>query len=515
VIGARYDNNNQGSAYVFEKPVGGWGDMTETAKLTASDGADNFQFGCAVAISGDIVVIGARGADGYMGAAYVYVKPVGGWTDMTEAAKLTASDASASKVLGSSVAISGDTIVVGADGDTEKGFKSGAAYVYVKPVGGWTDMTETAKLLASDGAAYDDLGASVAICGDTVTVGANGDDLTYPGQGSAYIFVRPAGGWIDMTETAKLTASDGAASDYFGVSVAIDGDTVVIGAPGVDLTDGTTIYDVGQGYVYVKPVGGWTDMTETAKLSASDGDANSGFGAALGIGADTVVIGAWGDNGYIGAAYIFEKLEVIWTDMTEIAKLTASDGAAGDDFGYSVNIGQGTVVSGAHLDDDSGNSSGSAYIFMSTITCGGEEATIIGTEDDDLIMGTDGNDVIVGLGGNDIIYGLGGKDIICGGDGDDILYGGNRRDVLFGENGNDVLRGEGGPDRLKGGNGNDTLDGGRKNDLLRGGNGNDTLAGGDGDDDLRGDDGVDVCDGGNQDIADSADATCECTVDIE
>jgi hypothetical protein len=371
VIGARYDDGNQGSAYIFEKQVGGWSDMTETAKLTASDGASLDQFGVSVSISGDIVVIGARGNDGFRGGAYVYKKPVGGWVDMTETAKLTASDSAASQVFGSSVAICGDTIVVGADGDTENGFKSGAAYVFEKPAGGWTDMTETAKLLASDGAAYDDFGASVAISGDTVIVGANGDDLTYAGQGSAYVFVRPVGGWVEkITETAKLTASDGSASDYFGVFVAIDGNTVVIGAPGVDITNGVTIYNVGRAYVFEKPMGGWDDMTETAKLNASDGDANSDFGASVGISLDTVAIGAWGNNGYIGAVYIFEKSGDSWTDMTETAKLLANDGAAYDDFGYSVAIDQDTVVAGAHLDDDNGNSSGSAYVFTDS---GGHE----------------------------------------------------------------------------------------------------------------------------------------------
>ena len=282
VIGARYDGNDQGSAYVFEKPVGGWGDMTETAKLTASDGAFNSQFGCAVSISGDTIVIGARGSDGYMGAAYVYERPVGGWVDMTETAKLTPSDYAASKVFGSSVSISGDTIVVGADGDTQNGIKAGAAYVFEKPVGGWSDVEETAKLTASDGEDYDDFGASVCISGDTVIVGANGDDvMLIMGQGSAYVFEKPVGGWSDMEETAKLIASDGSTSDYFGAFVSIEGDTVVIGAPGVDITNGTTIHNVGQAYVYEKPVGGWTDMTESATLTPSDPDANSGFGASL------------------------------------------------------------------------------------------------------------------------------------------------------------------------------------------------------------------------------------------
>jgi Ca2+-binding RTX toxin-like protein len=148
-------------------------------------------------------------------------------------------------------------------------------------------------------------------------------------------------------------------------------------------------------------------------------------------------------------------------------------------------------------------------------TCGGQDATIIGTDGDNVIVGTDGDDVIVGLGGNDIIYGLDGKDRICGGNGDDTIYGGKRRDVLFGEGGNDVLRGENGPDRLVGGNGNDTLDGGNGKDKLLGGGGNDTIAGGNHDDVMEGNDGTDVCDGGDHDLGDTADDTCECIVDVE
>ena len=157
-----------------------------------------------------------------------------------------------------------------------------------------------------------------------------------------------------------------------------------------------------------------------------------------------------------------------------------------------------------------------AYEYSNTPPpCGGQEATIIGTDGDDIIIGTDGDDVIVGLGGNDIIYGLDGKDRICGGDGDDTIYGGQRLDKLWGDAGNDILRGEGGQDLLYGGAGNDSLDGGGGPDRLSGGGGNDTLYGAAGDDLLIGDNGLDVCDGGIHITGDTADDTCELTVNIE
>jgi len=356
VVGARYDDSSRGSAYVFEKPVGGWADMTQTAKLTASDGVSSDQFGHSVAISGDTVVVGARAHDGFKGAAYVFEKPVGGWSDMTQTAKLTASDGEGTGVFGHSVAISGDTVVVGANGDDEPQMNRGSAYVFEKPVGGWSDMTQTAKLTASDGYLYDELGVSVSISGDTVVVGAHEDDGA---RGSAYVFEKPVAGWSDMTQTAKLTASGRALQDYFGHSVAISGDTVVVGAYGVDTTNGVTYFNVGRAYVFEEPVGGWSDMTESARLAASDGAANDEFGYSVSISGDTVLIGAWGGE----CSYFFEKPSGGWSNMTETEKLTASDGAPFDYFGVAVSISGDTSVVGAHLDDNNGSGSGSAYVF--------------------------------------------------------------------------------------------------------------------------------------------------------
>jgi hypothetical protein len=262
-------------------------------------------------------------------------------------------------------------VVVGANGDDNPNYNSGSAYVFEKPVGGWADMTETAKLSASDGAVSDAFGYSVAISGDTVVVGANGDNDP-SNSGSAYVFEKPEGGWADMTETAKLNADDGAVDDEFGSFAAISEDTVVVGAPGVDTTNGVTTYDVGRAYVFEKPVSGWADMTQTAKLNAGDGAANDKFGYCVAISGDTAVIGAWGADSYIGAAYVFDKLVSGWADMTETARLTADDGLAYDYFGHSVTISLDTVVVGAHGDDDNGNSSGSAYVFTPADLCEGD-----------------------------------------------------------------------------------------------------------------------------------------------
>jgi hypothetical protein len=316
-----------GAVYVFTRPGTGWADMTETAKLTPSDGGYAYAFGHSVAVSGDTVVAGA----------YVFVKPVSGWDDMTETAKLTPSVWNF--LFGASVAISGDTIVVGAPSYEDE--VSGSAYVFVKPVSGWADMTETAKLTPSVWEDYDDpFGYCVAISGDTIVVGASG---------AVYVFARPGTGWTDMTETAKLTPSG--ASGSFGDPVAISGDTIVIGTP-----------DYNYAYVFTRPGTGWADMTETAKLTASDGSQYDDFGQSVSISGNTIVVGAPGDDdkgSLSGSAYVFARPES-GSAFTQTAKLTASDGAEYDQFGHAVAISGDTIVIGGFRVDDW---RGSTYVF--------------------------------------------------------------------------------------------------------------------------------------------------------
>ncbi|KKL28822.1 hypothetical protein LCGC14_2371310, partial [marine sediment metagenome] len=268
IVGAAKDDHgghtDAGSAYVFHYTGGAW---SQVAKLTASDAADTDFFGEALSISDGVAIVGAywhNDVGSLSGAAYVFVRPAGGWADMTQTAKLSASDAEMLDIFGASVSISGDYAIVGSMGDDDGGTSAGAAYVFAKPAGGWVDMTETAKLTASDPVAEDVFGSSVAISGDTAVTGAPHPSFGTDGNGSAYVFARPSDGWADMTETAKLTASDGVINDMFGSSVAISGDTVIAGAY-------RTGPDTGSAYVFARPGGGWGDMTETAKLTVSDG----------------------------------------------------------------------------------------------------------------------------------------------------------------------------------------------------------------------------------------------------
>ncbi len=302
--------NDSGSAYVFVKPGGGWADANEDAKLTASDATAGDAFGISVSISGDTAIVGAHFDDDVpndSGSAYVFVKPGGGWSgSLTEDAKLTASDATAGDAFGISVSISDVTAIVGAVFDDDGGGESGSAYVFVKPGGGWSgSLTEDAKLTASDAAAGDIFGNFVSISGDTAIVGANLDDDVPNDSGSAYVFVKPGGGWSgSLTEDAKLTASDAAADDRFGLSVSISGDTAIVGA----LLDDDVPSGSGSAYVFVKPGGGWADANEDAKLTASDAAALDAFGHSVSISGDTAIVGANGDDDggeSSGSAYVF------------------------------------------------------------------------------------------------------------------------------------------------------------------------------------------------------------------
>ena len=254
------------TAYVLAKDSSGaW---SQVAKLTASDGDASSDgeagdiFGWSVAVDWDTVVVGAR----YHDSAYVFTKPGTGWATATETAKLTASDGVVGDWFGQSVAVDGDTVVVGASEDDG----SGSAYVFTKATDSvWTDATQTAKLTASDGDDFDEFGKSVAVDGDTVVAGAPNND----GYGSAYVFIKPAAGWDDATQMAKLTpgaTDDGAAglAGTFGAAVAVDGDTVVVGASAYSGSQG-------RAYVFTKPSGGWEDAERTAELATSDAEKTS------------------------------------------------------------------------------------------------------------------------------------------------------------------------------------------------------------------------------------------------
>ena len=326
----------------------------QQAKLTASDAAGGDRFGVAVAVSGDTAVVGANAADtpagSNVGSAYVFVRSAGTWALQ---AKLTATDAAAVDNFGISVAISGDTAVVGAYLDsTLAGSNAGSAYVFVRSAGTWAQQQ---KLTAADAADGDSFGVSVAVSGDTAVVGAYLDDAPAgTNAGSAYVFVRSAGTWAHQQ---KLAADDAAAVDNFGMSVAVSVDTAVVGA---HLEGGT---NAGSAYVFVRSAGTWAQQQ---KLAASDAAANDNFGASVAVSGDTAVVGAPFDDiaagTDAGSAYVFVRSAGTWAQQQ---KLAASDADAGDRFGIAVAVSGDTAVVGAYFDDAPvGPDAGSAYVFL-------------------------------------------------------------------------------------------------------------------------------------------------------
>jgi len=342
------DTSLPGAVYVFTKPAAGWNNMTQTAKLTASDGTANNYLGYSLAISGNTIVAGAPNANTYLGEAYVFVEPAGGWVNMTETAKLTPSDSYST--LGASVAISGNTVIVGAT-DTSNN-NAGEAYVFVRPATGWTSMAQTATLTPSDGQAYEAFGYSAAISGNTVVVGSYG-------RARAYVFVEPSGGWADTTQTARL----GVPGEYIGSTLSISGDTIVAGSPYATINSN---YAQGAAYIFVKPTSGWTNLTPTATLTASDGAAGDELGYGVAISGDQIVTGApfaaYGSNAARqGATYQFIRPATGWKTTSHFnAKVGASDGAKGDQFGWSVSLGGNLLLVGA---PSATTAEGAAYLF--------------------------------------------------------------------------------------------------------------------------------------------------------
>ena len=324
-------------------------------KLTASDGAEFDRFGYSVSISGDHLLVGAWGDDDNgdaSGSVYIYEKDANGTWGSEQ--KLMASDGADGDWFGNSVSISGDQLLVGAPYDDDNGDDSGSVYVYEKDANGiWGNEQ---KLTASDGADYDYYGSSVSISGDQLLVGARGDNYNGSSFGSVYVYEKDANGTWGSEQ--KLMASDGATLDFFGSSVSISGDQLLVGA----YRDDDNGDDSGSVYVYEKDANGTWGNEQ--KLTASDGAADDYFGYSVSISGDQLLVGAWSDDDKvvdIGSVYVYEKDENgIWGNEQ---KLTASDGAADDHFGSSVSISGDQLLVGAAFDDDNGDDSGSVYVY--------------------------------------------------------------------------------------------------------------------------------------------------------
>jgi hypothetical protein len=314
-----------------------------------------------------------------------------------EIAKLLPDDGQQHDHFGDSVCVSGDTAIIGAPDDDDNGSYSGSAYVFTGGGGGGA-WTQQAKLLLDEGVEFDLFGTAVSISGDTAVIGAPGDSPNGIAAGSAYIYTRSGNVW---TQQGVLLASDGAENDMFGSAVSIDGDTAVIGVHYHN--------DVGDGfnsaYVFTRSGGVWSQQ---ARLQPDDGEEKDGFGAAVSVNGDTVIVGAWfdDDNGEAsGSAYIFTRSGGVWTQQS---KLLPADGAAVDRFGFAVSISDDTAFIAAPSDDDNGSDSGSVYVFARSggvwtqlnklVPGDGEPFDAFGRS-----VSVDGSTAIIGANGDDDI----------------------------------------------------------------------------------------------------------------
>jgi len=344
----------------------------EIDKLLAFDGAPSDAFGVSVAVDGDVAVIGACSDDdngNNSGSAYIFRRDDNGTPgnlrddSWVHEYKLLAPDGEINDTFGWSVGVSGDTIVVGAPGDSDAGTMTGSAYVFRHTDGSWSLDT---KLLKPGMAGADCFGWSVAISGETIVVGVPGDDTAANGAGAAWVFDGPS--WFAV---ATLLASDGVAWEHFGEAVAIDGDAIVVGSA----RHSHSGVACGSAYVFRGPP--WIQEDE---LLPPGGEEDDFFGMSVDISNDTVLVGAAyhieGDQGFeSGAAYVF-RFDVNTGMWPHEATLVEWDGWGGhgqhDFFGLSVAVyahedhagvyGDAALI-GAPGDADNGMLSGAAYVF--------------------------------------------------------------------------------------------------------------------------------------------------------
>ena len=332
VVGADFadvgSTPDQGAAYVFVLDDGSW---TEQERLVAADGASGDRFGRSVGISGDVAVVGADLADIdgeiFQGALYVFERTGDEWTEVQ---KLTASDGDAQDKLGASAAIQGDLLAVGAtfeEGGRTEGCQTGAVYAFERSGSVWL---EAEKLFDPEGACGDNFGNAVALDGDTIAVGANAAEIDGGiNRGAVYVYVLVGGEWL---LEQKLLASDGEGVDEFGASVALDGDTLLVGAH--KKTIGGNVRQ-GAAYVFRRNGGAWT---EEQRLTATDGQAEGSFGTGAALLGHVALVGAefsFPGDPERGVVYEYRYDGSVWN---EIQKFAAPVGQGFDSFGRKLAL---------------------------------------------------------------------------------------------------------------------------------------------------------------------------------
>ena len=332
IVGAHH------GAYIFQRTGGATHPWVEVATLVG-EGTFPGDCGAGVAVSGDtaIIVCPSDNGDSAGGSVFVFSRHEGGPNAWGQVTQLFPHDAG----LVGSASIDGDTIIVGAWTTDEV---RGSAYVFTRPHSGANAWSEVTKLTASDGDQHDAFGWSVSISGDIAVVGAQNDEHPILSAGSAYIFSRNKGGMNMWGEVTKLTASDADVNDRFGWSVAIGGDTVIVGAPQDRSESGLA---AGAAYIFSRNEGGPNAWGEVAKLTASDGGGEAFLGRSVSISGNTAMAGAAAKRVGSGAAYVFSRDAGGVNAWGEIGRLTAIDGRTYGAFGSGVSVSGDTVLVGA------------------------------------------------------------------------------------------------------------------------------------------------------------------------
>jgi hypothetical protein len=363
VVCSPYDDDlgdASGSCWVFNRDSNGM--WTSVRKLLAYDGAaGDVLGGLTMSLNGDLVVVGAPSNDhGGLtnpGAAYILARNQGGPDQWGQVAKLIASDAASENQFGYSTAISSITAIVGAAGADGS---IGAAYVFEREQVNPDIWNEVKKLQAPDGMPQDAFGLSVDLDADVAVIGAPQTDHHGSLSGAACVYYRNQGGPNAWGWVKTITATDASADDWFGHYIAISGDSIVVGAP----APYEWPPNPGAAYIYSKNAGGPDNWGEVAKLIASQPGDPAEFGRGVDISGDVAVVGATRDNFVTnGAVYVYHRNrggENVWG---EVARITGSDTVTGDYFAYC-SIDSDTILASGRLNDEAAPDAGAVYVFQ-------------------------------------------------------------------------------------------------------------------------------------------------------
>jgi len=336
--------------------------VVEQAQLKPVGIAAGDKFGYSVSTTSSLAAVGAYGDDDHgseAGRAYLFGRNTGGGDNWGQFASLVPTDPAAGDQFGWSISNTSNLAIIGAPGDDDQGPSAGSAYVFSRQGGVYT---QTAKLLPAAVTGGDNFGFSASITTNFALVGTPYDDDYGPDSGAAYLFGRNTGGVNNWGLIKKLYAGDPTGGDYFGQSVSVVNNFLIVGAPGADDTGPNS----GAAYVFGRNTGGGGNWGQAAKLLASDATDEDLFGWSVSISQNFAVVGAPDDDDQglkSGSAYIFNRDEGGHDNWGQVKKLMGAEGTGGDMFGWSVSIDGELVVSGAKGDDDYGLNSGSAYAF--------------------------------------------------------------------------------------------------------------------------------------------------------